>query len=135
MSTLLSFDLDLDIQDYAGDAAQQVAETYNHKECLEVIREHLKKQKGKLRSPRHSPSRKSSPNSTHGRSGSIATGTTAVNYPHTARASSPACVWRSLPDAKRDSLDVSNLSDPGPHDFHDVLFAHPDVQHPNSSVS
>ena len=46
--TLLSYGLDLDIEDYAGDTAKRVAEIYGQVECLKVIEEHLKKKMEKL---------------------------------------------------------------------------------------
>lgn len=118
MSTLLSFDLDLGIQDYAGDTAEQVAEIYNHKDCLDVISEHLKKH------PRHSPgARKSSPHSTERRDDSNTAGKTTP----IARASCP-----SPTSAKGNSLDVCNPTDNG---LRNVLFAHPEVQLPNNTAS
>lgn len=133
LSTLLSFDLDLGIEDYAGDTAKQVAETYNHKECLDVIREHLKRQRGKSKSPKQSPSaRRSPPNSTEGRSESTtttaATATTTTNAYRT-RASSPGS-RRSSTMNKGSSFDASSLSN---DDLRNV--AHPDVQLPSDTTS
>ncbi len=48
LSTLLSNGLDLDIEDYAGDTAKQVAEIYGQTECLKVIEEHKRKKMEKL---------------------------------------------------------------------------------------
>ena len=48
LATLLSYGLDLDIGDYAGDTAQRVAEIYGQTECLKAIEDHLKKKAEKL---------------------------------------------------------------------------------------
>lgn len=60
LSTLLSYNLDLKVEDYARDTAQRVAEIYNHQNCIETIREFLAKQE-EAKSPKSpkSPSTRS----------------------------------------------------------------------------
>lgn len=109
MSTLLSFDLDLGIQDYAGDTAKEVAEIYDRKECLDVIREHLKKVK--LKSP-------NSVNSTEAMSDSV---TAALTATHKTIGSSPLGSQRNSTSTK---VDTSCSSNDG---FHSANCAHPEV--------
>lgn len=119
---MLTFDLDLEIKDYAGDTAQQVAQTYNQQECLEVIAEHLRKQADRSKSSPNTRrgstemrcGSKSSPRrgSTEGKSGS----TTATIKP------------ASSPGVSRNFLDVKQ-----PSDFDDVHFANPDIQLPKDT--
>ena len=39
MSTLITYEADLKIRDYAGDTAQTIAEIYDHQECQDIIKE------------------------------------------------------------------------------------------------
>lgn len=41
LALLLSYHLDVDLEDYAGDTAQRIAEIYDHQNCVETVKEHL----------------------------------------------------------------------------------------------
>lgn len=62
MAALLSYNLDLKIEDYAGDTAHRVAEIYNHQNCIETIRDFIAKQE-EARSPKSPTSPRKSPKS------------------------------------------------------------------------
>ena len=111
LCTLLSFDVDLGLKDYAGDTACEVAQIYNQQECLEVIAEHLKKQEDRSKC---SPSARRG--SRQGRRGSAKT--------------TPTKPTASSPSGNGNFLDVNQ-----PSDFDNVHFAHSDIQLPTDTVS
>ncbi len=106
LSALLACELDLELRDYAGDTAKSVAETYNHPECLEVIREHFRKQRAKSKSPQHS--------------GSLGDSSVRTKSMDGGRSSDAGT---SATGASTDAAKNSNEA----HELHHVLFANPDV--------